>query len=132
MRITKLNNVDMSTYGLDLVRYEGDLDLSARKRTTSVWNTTLNDIMFEDKKITFYFRGKYANEIDVGDAISAFTSNLQSVIEGSVETQPPNYDLTHPKENWVGRFVNGAQIQISYGNSVFITLVMTWQGKRLL
>lgn len=130
-RITKLNNVDISTYGLILQKYDGDLDMSSRKKTTEDWKFLTNDIMFEDKKISFYFFGQYASALALGTAISSFSTNVQSVVEGTLSTRPPNYDLTHPEETWIGRFVSGAQITIGFNNTVFIKLVMTWQGKTM-
>jgi len=126
--VTKINNVDVATYGLRLQRHNGHLDMSAKKQSTSVFDETA-DVFFEDRKITFEFYGKYSTPEAAGNAVGLFNQNVSSVIEGAIDIYPPNYDIDNPAQRWVGRFVYGTQTQIQYGNAVFITLAMKWQGK---
>lgn len=129
--VVKINYVDILKYGLRIQNYFGDMDWSARKKTTEKWNFLENDIMFEDRKITFTFFGQYEDSLLLGDAVHDFINNIQTSKEGIVEIKPAHYDMYHPRDNWIGRFVNGVQVKVDFNNSVFITLVMTWQGKKL-
>ena len=131
MRVNKLNNVDISTYGLTLKSYFGHLNLSARKKTTEIWNHTANDKFYEDRKITFILHGKFNSASELGTAIEAFNENLENSPEGTFSTDYPGNDIQFPTETYIGRFVNGSSVRIFAGNYVQITLVMTWQGLQI-
>ena len=96
-----ISGINISTYGMKLLKVEGLYNLPERKKTTRYREHTASDIKHEAGKVTVYLLGRgYATAAALATAVNNLATLIKSNTVHSIE-------LTGHSETFNGTFADG-------------------------